>query len=108
MTAGALLEFHGFYVIFSAVIVLEVACATIAVRYLKTSEQVAAARMEAEDINVGPCQSEAVASDAVKPDSEKMKQQAEVSVHNLQVSRCSKLNSFACFNCFSHHLLSSC
>jgi hypothetical protein len=52
MTAGALLEFHGFYVIFAAVLVLQIACAVVAVRYLKTNEQIAADRLEADDSRV--------------------------------------------------------
>lgn len=48
MTAGGLLEFHGFYVIFGAVLVLHCASALVAVRLLKTREQVEAERLEAE------------------------------------------------------------
>jgi len=49
MTAGGLLEFHGFYVIFSAVLVLQIACCLVAVFYLKTNEQTAADRLQAEN-----------------------------------------------------------
>lgn len=48
MTAGGLLEFHGFYVIFSAVLVLQISCSLVAFFFLKTTDEITAERLEAE------------------------------------------------------------